>query len=81
MKRTMSFKMERPGLVKVGDLVDVREGNLPNSVFYYVIEPAVAMSGNYGLGDRLFETKGTVTDIKENERGFYVTVEFGQDEE
>jgi len=34
------------------------------------------MSGNFSLGERLFERKGTVTDIKENDRGFYVTVTF-----
>ena len=76
MARTMEFKMERPNLVSVGQEVDIREGTLPNSVFYYVIEPAVAMSGNFPLGERLFERKGTVTDIKENDRGFYVTVAF-----
>lgn len=76
MARTMEFKMERPNLVSVGQEVDIREGTLPNSVFYYVIEPAVAMSGNFSLGERLFERKGTVTDIKENDRGFYVTVTF-----
>ena len=76
MARTMEFKMERPNLVSVGQEVDIREGTLPNSVFYYVIEPAVAMSGNFPLGERLFERKGTVTDIKENDRGFYITVAF-----
>ena len=76
MARTMEFKMERPGLVSTGQEVDIREGTLPNSVFYYVIEPAVAMSGNFSLSERLFARKGTVTDIKENERGFYVTVSF-----
>ena len=76
MARTMEFKMERPGLVVTGQEVDIREGTLPNSVFYYVIEPAVAMSGNFPLGERLFARKGTVTDIVENARGFYVTVTF-----
>ena len=74
--RTMEFKMERPELAKVGQEVEIREGTLPNSVFYYVIEPAVAMSGNYSLSDRLFEKKGIITDIQENKRGFYVTVSF-----
>ena len=74
--RTMEFKMERPGLAKVGQEVEIREGTLPNSVFYYVIEPAVAMSGNFPLGERLFVREGLVTDIKENARGFYVTVSF-----
>jgi len=72
----MKFKMERPGQVEVGQVVDIREGYLPNSVFYYVIEPAVAMSGNFPLGERLFATTGTVTEITEEPRGFYVTVSF-----
>ena len=74
MARLMKFKMERPGLVNVGQTVDIREGYLPNSVFYYVIEPAVAMSGNYSLGERLFARTGVVTEITEEPRGFYVTV-------
>lgn len=76
MGRTMEFKMERPGQAAVGQTVEIREGTLPNSVFYYVIEPAVAMSGNYPLGERLLARSGEVIDIKENERGYYVTVEF-----
>ena len=74
--RTMEFKMERPDLASIGQEVEIREGTLPNSVFYYVIEPAVAMSGNFSLGERLLAKKGTITDIKENARGFYVTVSF-----
>ena len=78
MARLMEFKMERPGLVEKGQSVEIREGNLPNSVFYYVIEPAVAMSGNFSLGERLFARQGVVTDIQENARGFYVTVSFDE---
>lgn len=77
-KRLMKFKMERPGLVSVGKTVDIREGYLPNSVFYYVIEPAVAMSGNFPLGERLLARTGTVTEIAEEPRGFYVTVSFDE---
>ena len=62
--RTMEFKMERPGQVQVGQIVDITEGKLPAS-FYYTIEPAVAMSGNYRLAD-----------VKETLRGFFVTCEF-----
>ena len=76
MARLMKFKMERSGQVVVGQVVDIREGTLPNSVFYYVIEPAVAMSGNFPLGERLLARKGTVTEIAEEPRGFYVTVSF-----
>ena len=76
MARQIKFKMERPGQVEQGQEVDIREGNLPNSVFYYVIEPAVAMSGNFSLGERLFARTGIVTEITEEPRGFYVTVSF-----
>lgn len=76
MARLMKFKMERSGLVEVGQEVEIREGTLPNSVFYYVIEPAAAMSGNFPLGERLFARTGIVTEIAEEPRGFYVTVSF-----
>ena len=76
MARLMKFKMERPGLVQKGQEVEIREGYLPNSVFYYVIEPAVAMSANFSLGERLFARTGTVTEVEEENSAFYVTVSF-----
>jgi hypothetical protein len=77
-----NFKMERPGLVKEGDVCEIREGSLPNSVYYYVVEPAVAMSANIPLSERLLDhegnviTKGTVKEIEETDRGYYLTMEF-----
>ncbi|MCQ2521018.1 MAG: hypothetical protein MJ105_01445 [Lachnospiraceae bacterium] len=73
--REMEFKMERPGLVNVGDRVTVTEGLLPSN-YYYTIDPAVAMSGNIPFTERLTATEGTVVDIKETPRGFYVVVSF-----
>lgn len=73
--REMEFKMERSGLVTVGQQVEIREGKLPYS-YYYVVEPAVAMSGNYPFRERLLARSGVVKEILEKETGMYVLVEF-----
>ena len=75
--REMEFTMSRPNLVKVGDEVDITEGKLPSS-YYYTIEPAVAMSGNYATPDRLKSRKGVVTEVGESKRGFYVKAAFDE---
>ena len=75
MKRTMEFKMERQGLLEVGQKVTVTEGVLPSN-YYYTIDPSLAMSGNYPFSQRMRAREGVVTDIKQTERGFYVTCEF-----
>ena len=62
--REMEFKMERQGLVNIGDVVDV----------------TVAMSGCYKSRDRLKSKQGVIKDIKENSRGFYVIAEFDEPE-
>ena len=77
MNRTMEFKMERHGLLQVKDHVTITEGILPSN-YYYTIDPSLAMSGNYPFRERLLAREGIVTDIKENERGFYVTVTFDE---
>jgi hypothetical protein len=73
--RTMEFKMERPGLLTVGQKITVTEGVLPSN-YYYTIDPSLAMSGNIPFRNRMLAREGVVTDIIENERGFYVTAEF-----
>lgn len=76
MLREMEFKMERQGLVKVGDKVEVIEREGFN--YSYIIEPAVAMSGCYKSRDRLKSREGIIKDIRENDRGFYVIAEFDE---
>lgn len=77
--REMEFKMERPGLLEEGEKVTVTEGLLPSN-YYYTIDPSLAMSGNIPFNERLQLKEGTVTKIIKNDRGFYVTVEFKENE-
>lgn len=75
--RTVEFKMERQGLVNVGDRVKIieREGT---SSYSYIIDPAVAMSGCFAARDRIKSKTGIVKEVRENSRGFYVIVDFDE---
>ena len=75
--REMEFKMERQGLLKEGDRVTVTEGVRPSN-YYYTIDPALAMSGNYPFRERMLAREGIVREILEKERGFYVIAEFDE---
>ena len=77
--RTIEFKMERQGLVEVGQRVTVTEGQLPSS-WYYTIVPAVAMSRNFRPFERLQSREGVVRAIRHTDRGYYVDVEFEEEE-
>lgn len=78
MERDVIFKMERQGLIEIGQVVEVSESVTPFNV-NYMIEPAVAMSGLFKLNDRIKADHGIVKNIEENDRGFYVTVTFDTD--
>ena len=58
--RLMQFKMERPGQVAEGDRVHITEGLLPSN-YYYIIDPAVAMSVNIPFTRMLKSREGVVT--------------------
>lgn len=77
--RRMEFKMERQGLLNIGDKVTITEGVLPSN-YYYIIDPSLAMSPNIPFRSRLQSKEGVVVDIVENARGFYVTAEFDEPE-
>lgn len=77
--RNMEFKMERQGLLTIGQEVDVTESVLPTS-YYYTIQPMIAMSKNYPGYERLQSRKGIVKDIKETDRGYYTVVEFDEED-
>lgn len=53
----MTFKMERPGLVKEGDSVHVSEKKTALN-YSYIIEPAVAMSGCFKVNERIGDRDG-----------------------
>ncbi|MCI8742276.1 MAG: hypothetical protein HFG62_05040 [Lachnospiraceae bacterium] len=74
--RQVEFKMERQGLVNIGDKVEIIEREGVN--YSYIIEPAVAMSGCFSSRNRLKSREGIIRDIRENDRGFYVIVDFDE---
>lgn len=73
--REVEFKMERQGLVHENDKVTIIERYSPSS-YYYIIEPAVAMSGCFPQSKRITSRVGTVREIRHTDRGYYVIVVF-----
>lgn len=75
--REEKFKMERQGLIQVGDKVKISEF-LSATNYSYIIEPAVAMSGCYRNADRIKSKEGIIKSIEHTPRGFIVTAEFDE---
>ena len=72
--REIEFKMERQGLVNIGDEVEITERE--GVTYSYIIEPAVDMSGCFPARERILSKKGVIKDIRQNERGFYIVAVF-----
>lgn len=73
--RSEMFKMERKGLVEEGQAVKVTE-RVNGSLYSYIVEPSVAMSGIYRSNQRIQADTGIIREIRETDRGFYLIVEF-----
>lgn len=56
--RIEKFTMERD-VLQVGDVVHITESRLPRA-YYYTVEHAAAMSGNFELTNRIQSTVGKV---------------------
>ncbi len=81
-ERDMDFRMERPGLVEVGQHVTMTESilkTLSGTMYYYTINDAVAMSNN--TPKRLSHLEGTVNAVVEEESVFTVTVTIADEPE
>lgn len=73
--RRMEFTTENPDTFTIGQELEVTEGVLPSS-YYYVIEHALGMSGNFKNSERLKTRKGKVAEVKETPRFHVVVLEF-----
>lgn len=69
------FKMERKGLVEEGQEVNITE-RINGSLYSYIVEPSVAMSGIYRSNQRIKSKTGVIREIRETDRGFYLAVGF-----
>lgn len=79
MARKMEFRMERAGLIQVGDQVRLKEdtaSTMAGIMYYYTIRDAIAMSNN--TKQRLRKLEGTVSAIDGKESYWTVTVDMDE---
>lgn len=77
--KEIEFRMERPKLVGIGDKVEVSARDLQTLqglMYCYTIEPAIAMSGNIPISNKINNLSGTVNNIVDGPSYWTVTVEF-----
>lgn len=77
--RQERFKMEREGLVEVGQEVEISERSAVTGQYTYLVEPSVAMSGIYRTRQRIRSKRGRIKEIEKTERGFYLIVELDEE--
>ena len=73
--RTMEFTTEKLDAFEIGQELSVSEYQLPTS-YYYMIEHALGMSGNFKNAGRLHTFTGRVVDKKKTEMFNIVVLEF-----
>ena len=79
MTREMEFRMERAGLIQVGDQVRLKEdvaNTMAGVMYYYTIRDAIAMSNN--TKKKLNRLEGVVTKIEASESYWTVTVKIDE---
>ena len=79
MGQMVDFTMEREGLVKPGDRVELKEdraSTMSGMMYYYTIKDAIAMSSN--LKRALPKLSGTVRKVEQQVSIYMVTVEIDE---
>ena len=80
MGQMVDFTMEREGLVKPGDRVELKEdraSTMSGMMYYYTIKDAIAMSSN--LKRPLTKLAGTVRKVEQQVSIYMVTVEIDEE--
>ena len=79
MTREMEFRMERAGLIQVGDQVRLKEdaaNTMAGVMYYYTNRDAIARSNN--TKKKLNRLEGVVTKIEASESYWTVTVKIDE---
>ena len=71
--RQEKFKMERQGLIEIGDEIEISEYQSFMN-YSYIIEPAVAMSGCYPNSQRIKAKEGTIVSVEKAPLSGYVVI-------